>query len=103
MRETHAPGWVFWVYTLLIFLVSVLILPWLLWKIVTVKNRRTAFLQRMGLRGWNRSGEKGPFWIHTVSVGEVLATVPFVRKLKKLNPGLPIVISSITPAGRAHG
>ncbi len=101
MKETRASGWVFWVYTLLIFLVSVLILPWLLWKIVTVRNRRTAFLQRMGLRGWTGNGEERPFWIHTVSVGEVLATVPFVRQLKRLHPDLPIVISSITPAGRA--
>jgi len=101
VREEHASGWVFWGYTVGIFLVSVLILPWLLWKIVSVKNRRTAFLERMGLRGWQPRGEERPFWIHTVSVGEVLATVPFVRKLKRLYPGLPIVISSITPAGRA--
>ena len=100
VREAHASGWVFWGYTVGIFLVSVLILPWLLWKIVTVKNRRTAFLERMGLRGWRTTGEERPFWIHTVSVGEVLATAPFVRKVKKLYPGLPIVISSITPAGR---
>ncbi len=52
VREEHASGWVFWGYTVGIFLVSVLILPWLLWKIVSVKNRRTAFLERMGLRGW---------------------------------------------------
>ncbi len=87
MREEHASGWVFWGYTVGIFLVSVLILPWLLWKIVSVKNRRTAFLERMGLRGWQPTGEERPFWIHTVSVGEVLATAPFVRKLKKSVPG----------------
>ncbi len=85
----------------MIVLVSLLILPWLLWKIVTVKNRRTAFLERMGLKGLPRKREERPFWIHTVSVGEVLATVPFVRKLKRMCPGLPILISSITPDGRA--
>ena len=101
VREAHASGWTFWSYTVAILFLSVLILPWLLWKIVSVKNRRTAFLERMGLRGWPSTGEERPFWIHTVSVGEVLATVPFVRRLKKLYPGLPIVVSSITPAGRA--
>jgi 3-deoxy-D-manno-octulosonic-acid transferase len=101
VREARITGWMFWGYTLGIFLVSLLILPWLLWKIVSVKNRRTAFVERMGLKGWSPRGEERPLWIHTVSVGEVLSTVPFVRKLKGRCPGLPIVISSITPAGRA--
>jgi 3-deoxy-D-manno-octulosonic-acid transferase len=101
LGHERAPGWAFWGYTVGIFLVSVLILPWLLWKIVSVKNRRTAFLERMGFRGWSPRRTERPFWIHTVSVGEVLATVPFVRELKKTCPGLPIVVSSITPAGRA--
>jgi 3-deoxy-D-manno-octulosonic-acid transferase len=101
VRESYASGWAFWGYTVAIFLVSVLILPWLLWKIVSVKNRRTGFLERMAIKGWPSMGEERPFWIHTVSVGEVLATVPFVRRLKKSYPGLPIVVSSITPAGRA--
>jgi 3-deoxy-D-manno-octulosonic-acid transferase len=100
VREERASGWVFWGYTVGIFLVSVLILPWLLWKIVTVKNRRTNFLERMGFKGWEPLGMERPFWIHTVSVGEVLATAPFVRELKERCPGLPILISSITPAGR---
>ncbi len=101
VSEERAAGWAFWGYNVGIVLVSVLILPWLLWKIVSVKNRRTAFLERMGLKGWQSVGEERPFWIHTVSVGEVLSTGPFVRKLKKLVPDLPIAISSITPAGRA--
>jgi 3-deoxy-D-manno-octulosonic-acid transferase len=101
VREARITGWMFWGYTLGIFLVSILILPWLLWKIVTVQNRRTAFVERMGFKGWSPRGQERPLWIHTVSVGEVLSTVPFVRALKGRCPGLPIVISSITPAGRA--
>ncbi len=100
MKEERAPGWVFWGYNVGIVLVSVLILPWLLWKIVSVRNRRTDFLERMGLRGWRKVAGQRPLWLHTVSVGEVLSTGPFVRELKKLVPGLPIVLSSITPAGR---
>lgn len=104
-REARIAGWMFLGYTLGIFLVSLLILPWLLWKILSVKNRRTAFVERMGLKGWSPPGEREkeerPLWVHTVSVGEVLSTVPFVRKLKERCPGLPIAVSSITPAGRA--
>jgi 3-deoxy-D-manno-octulosonic-acid transferase len=103
-REARIAGWMFLGYTLGIFLVSLLILPWLLWKIVSVRNRRTAFVERMGLKGWSpeaRGKEDRPLWVHTVSVGEVLSTVPFLRKLKERCPGLPIAVSSITPAGRA--
>ncbi len=103
-REARIAGWMFLGYTLGIFLVSLLILPWLLWKIVSVKNRRTDFVERMGLKGWSpgaRGKGERPLWVHTVSVGEVLSTVPFLRKLKERCPGLPIAVSSITPAGRA--
>lgn len=101
MRDERASGWVFWAYTLGVLLVSLLFLPWLLWKIVSVKNRRTDFLERMGFGGWAPGREERPFWIHGVSVGEVLATAPLVRKLRSLHPGVPILVSSITPAGRS--
>lgn len=100
-REERASGWIFWGYTLGTLLVSFPLLPWLLWKTVTVKNRRTDFLERMALKGRLPRGGESPFWIHTVSVGEVISTVPLVRGLQRLHPGVPIVFSSITPAGRA--
>ncbi len=101
MRDERASGWLFWGYTLGTLLASLLMLPWLLWKILSVKNRRTDFLERMGLGGWVPAKEERPFWIHGVSVGEVLATAPLVGKLRRLYPDVPILVSSITPSGRA--
>ena len=103
-REAQIAGWMFWGYNALLVVASLLILPWLLWKIATVRNRRTGFTGRLGLTVRPQTGKEGaqrPLWIHTVSVGEVLSTVPFVRRLREVCPALPRVVSSITPAGRA--
>ena len=39
-------------------------------------------------------------WIHAVSVGEVAASVTFVRKLKERYPGTEIVVSTVTDTGQ---
>ncbi|HSW63065.1 MAG TPA: 3-deoxy-D-manno-octulosonic acid transferase [Dissulfurispiraceae bacterium] len=39
-------------------------------------------------------------WIHAVSVGEVLAAVPFVRALRDRYPSLQIAVSTITDTGQ---
>lgn len=40
-----------------------------------------------------------PLWIHTVSVGETIAAIPFIRKLKEQEPNLPIVLTTTTSTG----
>ncbi|GAB4483395.1 MAG: 3-deoxy-D-manno-octulosonic acid transferase [Thermodesulfovibrionales bacterium] len=39
-------------------------------------------------------------WVHAVSVGEVNAALPFLKKLRSLHPGLPIVLSTVTDTGQ---
>ncbi len=39
-------------------------------------------------------------WVHAVSVGEVGACIPLLRKLKGLHPEIPIILSTITDTGR---
>jgi len=41
-----------------------------------------------------------PIWIHAVSVGEVNAAIPFLRKLKAAYPDIPIILSTITDTGQ---
>lgn len=41
-----------------------------------------------------------PIWFHAVSVGEVLASLPFLRQLHRELPSVPIYISTGTPSGR---
>jgi 3-deoxy-D-manno-octulosonic-acid transferase len=41
-------------------------------------------------------------WVHAVSVGEVQAAVPLVEALLKRFPTLPLVLTTVTPTGRAR-
>jgi 3-deoxy-D-manno-octulosonic-acid transferase len=38
-------------------------------------------------------------WVHAVSVGEVNASVPLLRKMKSEYPRFPIILSTITDTG----
>ncbi len=41
-----------------------------------------------------------PVWIHAVSVGEVNAAIPFLRKLRAAYPDIPVILSTITDTGQ---
>lgn len=42
----------------------------------------------------------GAVWIHAVSAGETLAAVPLIERLRAARPGLPVLITTMTPTGR---
>src|SRR5688572_5263596 len=57
---------------------------------------RRNFAQRFG------SGEVLPeksIWVHAVSVGEVQAAAVLVRTLFDRYPGIPLVVTTLTPTG----
>lgn len=41
-----------------------------------------------------------PIWIHAVSVGEVLSVKRLIEQIRQAFPGVPIVLSTITPTGQ---
>ena len=41
-----------------------------------------------------------PIWIHAVSVGEVLSVKSLMDRIKQEFPGVPIVLSTVTPTGQ---
>ncbi|MEJ5369443.1 MAG: tetraacyldisaccharide 4'-kinase [Bryobacteraceae bacterium] len=43
----------------------------------------------------------GAIWLHAVSVGEALASIPLLRRLRCSLPGVPVYVSTTTLAGRA--
>jgi 3-deoxy-D-manno-octulosonic-acid transferase len=43
--------------------------------------------------------QKKNIWIHAVSVGEVMAVLDFIRKLRKVYPSYQIVLSTVTKTG----
>ncbi len=44
---------------------------------------------------------KQPLWLHAPSVGEMLATRPFLHELKQAFPRTPLVLSTLTPTAYA--
>ena len=57
------------------------------------------FSQRFG---FGDTIESRSIWVHAVSVGEVQAAAPLVAALLKRFPGIPLVLTTVTPTGRAR-
>jgi 3-deoxy-D-manno-octulosonic-acid transferase len=57
------------------------------------------FSQRFGL---GKAVAARSIWVHAVSVGEVQAGVPLVEALLKRFPTIPLVLTTVTPTGRAR-
>jgi len=60
------------------------------------EDRRTFIKERLGLSLYNKTD----IWIHAVSVGETLACIPFMKKLRKVIPDRTIVFSTTTYTGQ---
>jgi 3-deoxy-D-manno-octulosonic-acid transferase len=103
-------------YNLLVFLSAPLIFAYLLIFLLRRKDFRPNFWERLGKVGNReqtsflgqlpsmaahpRSGVAPRFWIHAVSVGEVMAAVPLVKGLRMRFPDCHIAVSVYTPTGR---
>lgn len=87
-------------YTLLLYLALPLVLLRLLWRSLRAPAYRRRWAERFGVfappPGW------GGLWIHAVSVGEVQAVLPLVRRLLAEHPDLPICVTTTTPTGSAR-
>jgi len=91
-------------YNTLLLLASLGALPYFAVKSLRTTKYRAGLRQRFGhvpqdvvsaLQGAR------PLWLHAVSVGEVIATVPLVNALRQRFPYLPILISTVTETGQA--
>ncbi|MBI3319877.1 MAG: 3-deoxy-D-manno-octulosonic acid transferase, partial [Candidatus Omnitrophica bacterium] len=72
---------------------------------------KAVWRRRLPHRGWmmrlgrypatvrERLGQERTIWIHAVSVGEVLAVQPLIRRLRDDYPTATLVLSTVTPAG----
>ena len=84
-------------YTLLFFLLQPLLLLRLYWRSIKAPAYRDGIGQRFGY--YPQRAQQQCIWVHAVSVGETIASVPLVRQLAVLYPTLPIVVSTTTPTG----
>jgi len=96
----------YFLYSLITALGVVLVTPYVLLSSVRRKKYLPNLSERLGLRfpaelpAVGRSPSRA-IWLHAVSVGEVLAAIPFAHCLKQRFPGWPLVISTTTATGQA--
>jgi 3-deoxy-D-manno-octulosonic-acid transferase len=85
------------VYVLLIYLLAPVVIAMEAWKALWNPEYRGRLGQRMG---FDCPEPPGPsLWVHGVSVGEVQASAALIQSLRKEFPGLPVVVTTVTPTG----
>jgi len=86
----------YFLYSLLYIIVLLFILPFQYLK-------RPKKLRKRWLRekfGFIKGGLGGIIWIHAVSVGEVMAAIPLLKKLREKYPSKSLMLSTITDTGQ---
>ncbi len=82
-------------YNILSALLLIIYLPWLLFK-KGPESRITFIRERLGISRY----EETDIWIHAVSVGETIASLPLMKKLRQEYPYKRIVFSTTTYTGQ---
>ncbi|MDY6987982.1 MAG: 3-deoxy-D-manno-octulosonic acid transferase [Thermodesulfobacteriota bacterium] len=86
-------------YNILLLMGIVLSLPVIIVKVLTDKKKERPFFRRLRVQGFAHRPATRPVWVHALSVGEVLASAPLVKKICKARPGLPVLLSVSTASG----
>ena len=89
-------------YNLILVLATIILSPYMLFKLATVPKYRGGISQKLGRvrKGVLKVlGSTRPIWVHAVSVGEVMAAHPLIRELKKKYPGRKLILSTVTVTG----
>jgi len=95
----------YFLYSLITALGTILLTPYVLLSSVRRKKYLPNLPERLGLKfppelAANEGRAARTIWLHAVSVGEVLAAVPFARCLKQRFPGWRLVVSTTTATGQ---
>ena len=87
------------VYSMLLALSLPLIVARLFWRSLKLRGYRENIAERFAR--YQQASKHGCLWIHAVSVGETRAAEPLIRRLKLRYPTRPILLTGMTPTGRA--
>lgn len=92
-------------YSVLMALVLLLTLPWWVRELRRGGKYREGLMERLGRVGERRlvapDAAESVVWVHTVSLGEVLAATPMVHALRAARPDVRVVVSTTTRTGQA--
>lgn len=86
-------------YTLVFYLIQPLVMLRLLWRSLKAPAYRQRMLERYGFYGKRAAPPAPCIWVHAVSVGETIASVPLVKHLAASYPNMPLVVTTTTPTG----
>lgn len=84
-------------YNIILTCFLLLYAPYLLLRSLIQERFRKKWIQRLGFLP--RRSFKRPIWVHAASVGEVLCSIPLLRRIKKEIPHCEIVLSTMTSTG----
>ena len=87
------------VYQLAIYLLAPIACAMLLWRGFKDRSYWQGFPERFGFGPRTASPA---IWVHAVSVGEVQAAVALVQSLRRSHPDIPLVLTTVTPTGKAR-
>ncbi|MEQ1515523.1 MAG: 3-deoxy-D-manno-octulosonic acid transferase [Usitatibacteraceae bacterium] len=86
-------------YSLILASMLPLMVVRLFWRSRSQRGYRENIGERFGR--YDAPALQNCIWIHAVSVGETRAAQPVVRRLRETNPGRAILLTCMTPTGRA--
>ena len=93
----------YFLYNILILIVFVLfVLPYYTYRLFTEKGFGRRFKQSLGRideKEIEKVKGKDCIWIHGASVGEIVATSPLVKQIRKEMPDRPVLVSAFTVGG----
>jgi len=88
-------------YTVLLYLLIPLVIVRLLWRSRKAPEYRKRWGERFGFVP-KIELERKVIWVHSVSVGETLASVPMIKRLQSHYPEALVVVTTMTPTGSAR-
>jgi 3-deoxy-D-manno-octulosonic-acid transferase len=88
---------IYYLYNILLTFLLILASPYFLLRSLIQKRFRKALPQRMGF--FQSPSFKRPIWVHAASVGEVLCSIPLLKKIKKESTHLKIILTTMTFTG----
>ncbi len=92
----------YFIFNTILIILAVILSPLICIFLFVKRKFRCGFLQKCGFFSKNtftKLLKNRPIWIHAVSVGEVMATAPLIKKIKEAYPDIPVLLSTVTETG----